>query len=116
MEERILQIYMRFGEYIREIIPLKDEEGHLKAVIYFHDSTNLRMDESWEEGLLLKYSYYWRTSDNQLKIGWDNSPHHKRLANYPHHKHIEHQTNLQSSDETTLEAVVKIVIAGMTPK
>jgi len=113
MEGRVLEIYTRYVEYIKELIPLEDEEGYLKAVIHFHDGTNLRVNESWEANQLIEYSYYWLTRHNQLKIGWDNSPHHRKLENFPHHKHVTHHTNLQPSDETTLDAVMKIVTAEM---
>ena len=33
-----------------------------------------------------EYSYHWQ-SDNKT-IRWDNSPHHKTLKTFPHHKHV----------------------------
>jgi hypothetical protein len=54
------------SEYIRRPVPLQIEDEYLKIVIY----------------------YYWLTPDNQLKIGWDNAPHHVELENFPHHKHV----------------------------
>ncbi|MCC7264944.1 MAG: hypothetical protein IT369_20690 [Candidatus Latescibacteria bacterium] len=63
---------------------------------------------------LKRYSYYWLTGDNQLRIGWDNAPHHTRLTTFPHHKHVEHQDNLQPSTETTLEEVVEVIRREIT--
>ena len=112
-ELRLAQIYDQFAEVIERIIPLVVEDETLQIILYFIDGTNLRIVEKWRGETLERYSYYWLMSDNQLKIGWDNSPHHRKLENFPHHKHVTHQTDLQSSDETTLDAVMKIVIEEM---
>jgi hypothetical protein len=33
----------------------------------------------------LQQSHYWLTEQNELQIGWDNVPHHRHIATYPHH-------------------------------
>lgn len=109
MEARLLAIFTRYSEHIREIVPLKEEEGHLKAAIYFQDGTNLRLNESWEDEQLVEYSYYWLTADNRLKMGWDNAPHHRGLENFPHHKHVGSPTQIVPSHETTLDAVMQVI-------
>ena len=73
------------------------------------------MTEEWEEGILVKYSYYWLAPDNRLKIGWDNAPHHVQLENFPYHKHVKQQTNRQPSDETCLEEVMQVIIPQLPP-
>jgi hypothetical protein len=50
------------------------------------------------------------TAENELKIGWDNAPHHTHLQNFPHHKHIGRQADMQPSFETTLEDVMQAII------
>jgi len=62
---------------------------------------------------LIEYSYYWLTAQNVLKIGWDNSPHHKKLGNFPHHKHTGKQENRAPSPERTLEDVMRVIISQM---
>ena len=64
---------------------------------------------------MVRYSYYWLTSDNRLKIGWDNAPHHEELASYPHHKHVGQQTDRRPSDETSLEAVMQVIVSQLSP-
>jgi hypothetical protein len=115
MRSRILDIYARYSEYIHRLVPLQVEDEYLKIVIYFADGSNLRVTEEWEEGILVKYSYYWLTPDNRLKIGWDNAPHHVQLENFPHHKHVGQQTNRQPSDETCLEEVMQVIIPQLPP-
>ena len=110
MRSRILDIYTGYDEYIRRLVPLQVEDEYLKIVIYFFDGSNLRVTEEWAEGVLVKYSYYWLTPDNRLKIGWDNASHHARLENFPHHRHVGQQPNIQPSDETCLEEVMQIII------
>jgi hypothetical protein len=73
----------------------------------------LRVTEQWSGSILERYSYYWLTPTNELKVGWDNAPHHKRLETHPHHKHVERKEQLQPSSETCLEEVMKIVLTGV---
>lgn len=61
--------------------------------------------------VLVRYSYYWLDAENKLKVGWDNAPHHAQMANFPHHKHIGQQDNVQPSYETSVEKVMTIVLA-----
>jgi len=115
MRSRILDIYSQYGEYIHRLVPLQVEDEYLKIVIYFADGSNLRVTEEWEQGTLTGYSFYWLTPDNQLKIGWDNAPHHPGLASSPHHKHVEQQSNRQPSNETCIEDVMQVVIPQLPP-
>ena len=61
------------------------------------------------------YSYFWLTAENRLKIGWDNAPHHMQLASFPHHKHVGQKIDRQSSDETSLEEVMRVIIPQLSP-
>ena len=58
-----------------------------------------------------RYSYYWLSAENELKIGWDNAPHHTRLENYPHHKLVGTKNSLEPSFETRLEDVMEIILS-----
>ena len=33
------------------------------------------------------YSYHWQDKNQKLILRWDNSPHHKDVLTFPHHKH-----------------------------
>ena len=115
MQARLLAIYAAYAEYILSFVPLQIEDEYLKVVIHLVDGSNLRMTEEWESGALVSYSYYWLSFDNHLKIGWDNAPHHAELANFPHHKHVGKQTDRQPSSETTLEAVMQVIVSQLSP-
>ena len=104
--ERLLEIEQRFGPDFERIMPLELDDQTIRLILYLQDGTNLRLTEQWSGDVLERYSYYWLTATNELKIGWDNAPHHTRLATFPHHKHVDHQRNIQPSTETRLEDVM----------
>jgi hypothetical protein len=107
--ERLLEIEQRFGPDIERIMPLELDGQTLRLILYLHDGTNLRLAEQWNGAVLERYSYYWLTATNELRIGWDNAPHHIRLATFPHHKHVGRQRNIQPSTETRLEEVMTFI-------
>jgi hypothetical protein len=107
--ERLLQIKQRCGPEIERIMPLELDGQTIRLILYLHDGTNLRLTEQWNGEVVERYSYYWLTATNELKIGWDNAPHHTRLATFPHHKHVGHQRNIQPSTETRLEEVMTFI-------
>lgn len=107
--ERLLEIETNFGELVDGIVPMEMDGETLQLVLYFKDGTNLRVTEQWSGSILERYSYYWLTATNELKVGWDNAPHHRQLETHPHHKHLGRKENLQPSSETRLEEVLEIV-------
>lgn len=107
--ERLLEIKARCGDILERIVPLDLDEQTLRLILYLKDGTNLRLTEQWEGDVLVRYSHYWLTATNELKIGWDNAPHHTHLNTFPHHKHVGHQDDLQPSSETQLEAVLTFI-------
>ncbi len=107
---RLLEIEEQFGEYIRSIVPLELDGETLRLILHLEGDTHLRVTEKWRGDVLERYSYYWLTAENQLKVGWDNAPHHTHLANFPHHKHVGRREDRQPSFETCLEDVVKVII------
>jgi len=34
-----------------------------------------------------KYSYRWQTSSGEMRLRWDNAPHHPTIPTHPHHRH-----------------------------
>ena len=108
--ERLLKIEERFEEDVERIVPVELDGETLRVVLYLKDGTNLRVTEQWAGKVLKRYSYYWLNAANDLKVGWDNAPHHTKLRSFPHHKHIGRQKNLQPSTETSLEEVMGIIL------
>lgn len=56
-----------------------------------------------------KYSYHWQTQSGALISRWDNAPHHRRVATFPHHKHIGAKNKILPSEEITLEAILAVI-------
>jgi len=108
--ERLLEIEEEFGQKVRTVVPLEVDGETLRLILYLNDGTNLRVTEQWQGKSLKRYSYYWLTTTDALKVGWDNAPHHDRLKNSPHHKHVGSQGNRQPSYETSLKTVMAIIL------
>lgn len=111
MLDRLREIYRRYGEHLRHIVPLTVEEGFWKGILYLDDGTNLRVAEEWQEGRLVRYSYYWLSPENALIVGWDNAPHHPQIASYPHHKHVRSPAHREPATEQSLEEVLDYILA-----
>ena len=109
-DERLAEIEEKFGTAAERIVPAELDGSLLKVILYLKDGSNLRVTEQWEGSRLMRYSYYWLTSGNELKIGWGNAPHHRQLETFPHHKHVQNQNSLQPSAETSLEQVMKVIL------
>jgi hypothetical protein len=107
--ERLLEIEEKFKEDVERIVPLELDGETLRVVLHLKDGTSLRVTEQWTGKALKRYSYYWLNPANELKVGWDNAPHHTQLENFPHHKHIGQQKNMQPSEEASLEEVMGVI-------
>jgi hypothetical protein len=108
--DRLLEIEDLCQGRIARIVSVELDGETLRLILYLHDGTNLRVAEQWQGASLERYSYYWLTSENTLKIGWDNAPHHTRISTHPHHKHVARQSNIQPSAEICLEDVLTAII------
>ncbi len=108
--ERLLEIEEKFGTKVERIVPVEFDEETLRVILYLKDGTNLRVTEQWAGKVLRRYSYYWLNSTNELKVGWDNAPHHTQMESFPHHKHLGQPGNLQPSKETSLDEVMGAIL------
>lgn len=61
------------------------------------------------KGAQRRYSYHWQNQKGRLIVRWDNSPHHTRIATYPHHKHVGTKARIYPSFETTLPAALRYI-------
>jgi hypothetical protein len=52
------------------------------------------------------YSYHWQDSNGILRIRWDNSPHHRQIRTFPHHKHTP---ELEESYEVCFEDILRTI-------
>ena len=56
-----------------------------------------------------KYSFQWMDENYDLKIRWDNAPHHRHISTFPHHKHILREDNVEESEELTVEEILVFI-------
>ena len=106
----MLEIEEKFEAKVERIVPVEFDEETLRVILYLKNGTNLRVAEQWAGEVLKRYSYYWLNSADELKVGWDNAPHHTQMESFPHHKHVGQRGNLQPSRETSLEEVMGVIL------
>lgn len=84
----------------------------LVAVVEFKDGTLLHIKDYIFLDGKRKYSYHWQDSNGSLISRWDNSPHHREIATFPHHKHLPN--GVVDSKERTIKDVLKIIKATIS--
>jgi len=72
--ERLLEIREQFAAVVQRLVAVDLDGGMLQLILYLKDGTNLRVTEQWQGKTIKRYSYYWLTATNEMKIGWDNAP------------------------------------------
>lgn len=107
--ERLLEIEETFADQVARIVVLELDGETLRLILYLKDGANLRVAEQWSDDKLKRYSYYWLTRENQLRIGWDNAPHHTKLSTFPHHQHVSGQPTPKASMQTSLADVMAVI-------
>ncbi|HPC78126.1 MAG TPA: DUF6516 family protein [bacterium] len=78
---------------------------YLRLKITLIDESELYIREYVSEAEYI-YSYHWQGKDGNLRIRWDNAPHHKDIKTFPHHKHTP---ELEESNEIGFEEVLKAI-------
>ncbi len=75
-------------------------------VQFVNDSTLHIRDYLFLDGRR-KYSYHWQDVKGNLILRWDNSPHHKEVPTYPHHRHISGE--ITESHEWDIREILKVI-------
>lgn len=111
MMEEILGKYQSIITAQRILLNRKDNQiSEFKARLTFKDDSILEFSEVIIFGISKrKYSYQWMDSAFGLKIRWDNAFHHRHIATFPHHKHVEDENKIEESEEMTLEVVLSFI-------
>jgi len=89
-----------------EIIDLIDEDNIslLKLKVTLMDESLLYIHELHTQNYQ-KYSYHWQKESGETIMRWDDSPHHKNLANFPYHLHDG--TEIRPSYRVNIEDVLQ---------
>ena len=87
-----------FASTVRRI---QDERAQVKARLHFFDSSYVDIQEIVDTTSCypnrVRYSYQYVRHGSRV-FRYDNSPHHRSLATFPHHKHIGPQGSEQISE------------------
>lgn len=71
------------------------QSSEFYAQVRFFDGSQLHIVEKLvaERHILLKarYAYHYQQADGTLIFRYDDVPHHREVATFPHHKHIDDQ-------------------------
>jgi len=67
-------------------------DGYIRAKLRLRDGSMLEFSEyvqlsSKRDIEVITYSYHWAGKKGTLIKRWDNTPHHRELAGFPHHIH-----------------------------
>lgn len=64
-----------------------------------------------ESVMVTKYSFHWQKATGELRIRWDNAPHHPEVHTHPHHVHDGSETNVMPHAPITVEKVLVSISA-----
>jgi len=79
--------------YSLNIVQLSPNTGYVEGEIMVVDGSRLAFFEFLRWGVAgsdldrEKYRYHFMDTSNQLIFRYDNAPHHREVATFPHHKH-----------------------------
>jgi hypothetical protein len=83
---------------------------YYKLEIYITNGTLLYVTEYLDKQTRT-YSFHWQNNDVTLIRRWDNAPHFKQLASYPHHVHIGPLNTVIESHDIGIAEVVQFILS-----
>lgn len=109
----MLQTISLFSDCILSfVILLQETRSDLrktKIKLVLKDNSVLFIREVIIDNLLFDYSYHWQTEKGALIIRWDNAAHYPEISSFPHHKHVNDENNIESSNEQNLYEVMDYI-------
>ena len=80
------------------------DTGHFRLKGFLNEKDFIEIFEFYFSGKLLKYSYTYIKKNTSL-LRYDNSPHHKELKSFPHHKHVK--DSIRGLEKPSLKELVR---------
>lgn len=114
LQARIASLWSILADLIADVTVVRVDYHAFKLKVILTDGSTLRINEQYDQSKLEQYAYYWLDADEQLRIGWDNAPHHRHLPNFLHHKHVNSQDNLQPATETIPAEILVAIRAQLS--
>jgi len=86
-----------------------NRSGLIRGDLFFLDGSRLYFRELVDiEDLVVRlmYSYHYQDGSAQLIFRYDDTPHHAEINSFPHHKHVDQESNVVASDPPGLVGVL----------
>jgi len=92
-------------QIIKERVTATD--GYLRVRAVLSNGDFIEMTECFERGAreieTIDYRHQWMDSTRtQLRRRWDNTPHHPGLPGFPHHVHLESESDVIPGQPTSI--------------
>lgn len=104
-------------ETVRKKLLDEVDAGYIRIRVRLQNGDLLEISEyvSPTTGRLLRagYSYHWQDQAGKLIQRWDNAPHHPHARTYPHHTHLNSESNVLASKEMTVDEVLNAIEATL---
>ncbi len=88
-----------FVGYLKGTLELIDA-----SVLHFMEFVKIKNDSI----TLVKYKYQWQFENGDLITRWDNVPHHREIATFPHHMHDN--KGVSECPNIDLKAVIEVIM------
>ncbi|BCV22964.1 toxin-antitoxin system TumE family protein [Moorella sp. Hama-1] len=95
--------------YAVELFERETNRRRLKATITFIDESKLFVKD-YSFGSERKYSFHWVDKYGRLIVRWDNAPHWRQIATFPHHKHVCSHEKVEPSLEMELSEILTAIM------
>lgn len=104
--ESIISFFKNIRSYDLNKKVYSEKKGLIRGKIVFEDESCLYFTEVKDVDLSekIKYRYQYMNKDENLVFRYDNSPHHKSIKTFPHHKHLDKR--IVESNEVNLGLVL----------
>jgi hypothetical protein len=88
-----------------------DEIVFMRGDLIFTDGSHLHFREfarqpQGENVERYTYAYHYQRADGSFVFRYDDAPHFRNLATFPHHKHSSSETNVSASEPPDLATVL----------
>ena len=104
-------------DQLQQEISEHDDFGTARGSARFADNSTLFftlvLEVDDDAVVVLKYRFHYAAPGNETVFRYDNSGHHRKVATFPHHKHVGPDESVVASGPVTVEDVLVEVRAAM---
>lgn len=116
--EKTMQQTAAILSYSLNVVQLSPVTGYIEGDAVFFEGVRLVFFELWQlsAGNLerKKYRFQCMDSGDQLVFRYDNAPHHRTIASFPHHKHTPSGIVVSSAPNiANVIAEVELYVLGL---